>query len=108
MRADRRLYMDRHQMKLVPENSPESAFLVAATGQEIAPEMVKRLDLVIHEGRVMQASQVPAKATEPVAMAKPPVEPEPASEPEPAAEAPSIDPAPRIMPPESRRSRRRY
>jgi hypothetical protein len=64
--ADRRLYLDRSQARLVEESDPACAWLLVGKGQEIPAEKVKRLGLVVHEGRVMQASQVPApKAPEP-------------------------------------------
>ena len=105
MRADRWLYLDRSRTRLVAQNDPAVGWLLNAPGQEIAPAEVKRLGLVIHEGRVMQADQVPQPA--PAA-----VTPEPAVEttPEPPAapaSEPELDDAPPIMPPESRRRRRR-
>jgi enoyl-CoA hydratase/carnithine racemase len=57
--ADRRLYLERTGSRLVAENDPEAAFLLIAKGHEIPAADVKRLGLVVHEGRVMQASQVP-------------------------------------------------
>ena len=104
MRADRRLHLDRDQLRLVPETSPECTWLLAAKGHEIPTEMVKRLGLVMHEGRVVQADQVPQP--EPAAvMPGPAVEttPEPPAAPAPE---PADDPQP-IMPPQSRRRRRK-
>jgi hypothetical protein len=94
MKADRRLYLDRTQSRLVEEADTASAWLLAAKGQEIAPAEVKRLGLVMHEGRVMQGYPETS-----------PVMPEPAVEmtPEPPA-APEVSP---IMPSQSRRSRRK-
>jgi hypothetical protein len=66
--ADRRLYLERTGSRLVAENDPEAAFLLIAKGHEIPAVDVKRLDLVLHEGRVMQASQVPAPKAEPKAL----------------------------------------
>jgi hypothetical protein len=86
MRADRELCLDRGQSRLVEAGSVESAWVLIGKGQEIPDAEVKRLGLVMHEGRVMQASAIPAA-----------VDPEPAVE---------MTPEP-IMPPESRRSRRK-
>ncbi len=92
MRADRRLYLDRGQTALVAE--PEAAWLLAATGQEIPEAEVKRLGLVVQDGRVVQAS------AEPVV--------EMAAAPEPALEPAAAEPAPApIMPPQARRYRGR-
>lgn len=106
MIADRRLYVDRDWSRLVEENDPASAWLLAGKGQEIAAEKVRRLGLVKMDGRVMQAGQImapemPAPAEESVAygdMAAQGVSPAPAMEPE------MMEP---IMPPESRRRRRK-
>jgi hypothetical protein len=57
--ADRRLCLTRHRDRLVEENTPEAAWLLVGKGHEIPAAEVKRLGLVVHEGRVMQASQVP-------------------------------------------------
>ncbi len=95
MQADRSLHMNRSQTRLVEEQSPEAGWLLAAKGHEIPADMVKRLGLVEHDGRVVQACDVPAPEPEP--------EPEIVPEPEPEAVA---DPEP-IMPPESKRSRRK-
>ncbi len=97
MRADRRLCVDQSGTRLVEANTPESASLLIAKGREIPAEDVRRLGLVLHEGRVMQASQVPAPA--PAAVT-----------PEVAPLADIVHPAgampepTRVMPPESKRS----
>jgi hypothetical protein len=57
--ADRRLCLTRYRDRLVEENTPEAAWLLVGKGHEIPAAEVKRLGLVVHEGRVMQASQVP-------------------------------------------------
>lgn len=54
--ADRRLYRTRDG-RLVEETSPDAAFLVAATGQPIAPETVTRLGLRVVQGRVVQGDE---------------------------------------------------
>jgi hypothetical protein len=59
--ADRRLCLTRHRDRLVEENTPEAAWLLVGKGHEIPAAEVKRLGLVVHEGRVMQASQVLAE-----------------------------------------------
>jgi hypothetical protein len=102
MRADRRLCLDLSRRRLVEANTAASAFLLAAKGQDLEPEDVQRLGLVLHEGRVMQASQVPAKP-EPVVAP----EPMPAKIELDATPAAEMAPAP-ILPPQSRRSRRKY
>ena len=94
MRADRSLYLDGTRSRLVSETDPAVAWSLVGKGQEIDPGDVKRLGLVMHEGRVMQASQVPAPEPEPEATP----EPEMVEGYEPTA----------IMPPQSRRSRRKY
>ena len=91
MQADRRLYVDRDWSRLVEETDPAVAFLLAATGHEIPAEHVARLGLVAVDGRVQQASAV--AASEPVTV-------EPMSE-------DSSEPVTPILPPESRRTRRR-
>jgi hypothetical protein len=92
--ADRRLCLTRHRDRLVEENTPEAAWLLVGKGHEIPAAEVKRLGLVVHEGRVMQASQVPAPKAEPKALeslanndmmaqgVSPAPMPEPAPEPE--------------------------
>jgi hypothetical protein len=93
--------MTRDQSRLVEENTPEAAWLLAGKGQEIPREAVKRLGLVVHEGRVMQASQVPAH---------PRVEPEVLPGPEVLPEMDNTESemeSEPIMPSESRRRRRR-
>ena len=89
MQADRRLYVDRDWSRLVEETDPAVAFLLAATGHEIPAEHVARLGLVAVDGRVEQA----VLASEPVTV-------------EPMAED-SSEPVTPILPPESRRTRRR-
>jgi hypothetical protein len=54
--ADRRLYLDRSQSRLVEESDTACAWLLAGKGQEIAPEAVKRLRLETVDGRVKQRS----------------------------------------------------
>lgn len=94
MRADRHLYLDRSRTRLVGETDLEVAWMLAGKGQEIDPGEVRRLKLVVHEGRVMQQADVPAP--EPVA-----VEPEPEM-------VEGYEPNEPIMPPKVRRSRRKY
>jgi hypothetical protein len=77
-------------------------------GQEIPAEKVKRLDLVLVDGKVMQRSEaleeLAALGQEMEALLeKSPAEPEMAPEPEPEPEAPS-----QIVPPHARRRRRKY
>ena len=91
MHADRRLYVDRDWSRLVEETDPAVAFLLAATGHEIPAEHVARLGLVAVDGRVQQQS---APASEPYATDAY------------ATDVPPDAPAP-ILPPESRRTRRR-
>jgi enoyl-CoA hydratase/carnithine racemase len=100
--ADRRLCLDLSRTRLVEANTAESAFLLAGKGQEIEADEVKRLGLVVHEGRVMQASQVPEPVYEMAMEPAAEMAPEPDAEPKAEAEA-----AP-IMPSQPRRSRRRY
>jgi hypothetical protein len=96
MLADRRLYVSRDG-RLVEEADVEAAFMLAAKGHEIPAETVKRLGLCQWaDGRVMQGA-----------------EPEPASvwpdsvTDEQVAQIMDEPPEP-IMPPQSRRSRRKY
>ena len=102
MRADRRLYVDKDWTKLVPEGSAEAAFLLNAPGQDIEAEHVKRLGLEVWaDGRVMQGPE-PVIAPEP--------EPEAVVSPEPLADVvrpAGAMPEP-IMPPQSKRSRKKY
>jgi hypothetical protein len=97
MRADRRLCLDRRQERVVEANTPEAAWLLVGKGHEIPAAEVKRLGLVVHEGRVMQASQVPApQAPESVAnndMMAQGVSPAPMPEPAPEPEAKRIWPS---------------
>lgn len=52
MRADRRLYLDVSMSRLVEEC--DAAFLLVAKGHEIPAADVKRLDLRVVDGRVVQ------------------------------------------------------
>jgi hypothetical protein len=93
MRADRELCLDRGQTRLVEAGSVESAWVLIGKGQEIPDAEVRRLGLVLHEGRVMQRSAAPV--VEVLHMVD-------------AAPKPMVEVAPEpIMPPESRRSRRK-
>jgi hypothetical protein len=75
--------------------------LLAAKGQEIAPEAVKRLGLVEYEGRVRQGMPEPVVFDVPVTA----LEGEwVMQEPEPELEDAPVQ----IVPPESRRSRKKY
>ena len=89
MRADRRLYVDKDWTRLVPEGSAEAAFLLNAPGQEIEPELVKRLGLVEVDGTVQQRSVVPDAPLADVV--------------QPAGAMPEP-----ILPPQVRRSRKKY
>jgi hypothetical protein len=94
MLADRRLYVSRDG-RLVEEADVEAAFMLAAKGHEIPAETVKRLGLCQWaDGRVMQGAEPVVEAEAPVEMTPPDLMAE--DEPEP------------IMPPQSRRSRRKY
>jgi hypothetical protein len=101
MHADRRLYLDRTQSRLVGESDPECAWLLAARGHEIAAADVKRLDLrVWADGTVQQGP-------EPVVKVAPAWEPKPAVvSPEPLADVvrpAGAMPEP-IMPPQAKRT----
>jgi hypothetical protein len=100
--ADRRLCLTRHRDRLVEENTPEAAWLLVGKGHEIPAAEVKRLGLVVHGGRVMQASQVLAekalaeKAPESVAnndMMAQGVSPAPMPEPAPEPKAKTMWPS---------------
>lgn len=107
MIADRRLCLDRSQSRLVEAGSVDSAFLLAGKGQEIPAETVKALGLVRwSDGRVMQGPE-PVKVS--TANLPPEVEPEVGTgdeAPEMSVSAPPPAQA-SIMPPQSRRTRRR-
>jgi hypothetical protein len=94
MLADRRLYVSRDG-RLVEEADVEAAFMLAAKGHEIPAETVRRLGLWWHwaDGRVMQGAEPVVEVEAPVEMTPPELVAE--DEPEP------------IMPPQSRRSRRK-
>lgn len=62
LRADRRLCLDLSLSRLVEENTPEAAFLLAGTGQEIPADAVKRLDLRVRGGRVVQGPEAVTEA----------------------------------------------
>jgi hypothetical protein len=111
MIADRRLCLDRSMSRLVEESNPEAAFLLAAKGQEIAFEAVKRLGLSVRDGRVVQPSTEPEEAT-PTSEESGPVPTESVHEPAgevppevPPTDAPVEPEREPIIPPESRRSR---
>jgi hypothetical protein len=93
MLADRRLYITARGM-LVSESDPAAAYLLAGKGQEIPAEVVKRLGLRLAEGKVAQGPEPEVVESHDV----------PAASPEDASED---QPAP-VVPPESRRSRKRY
>jgi hypothetical protein len=57
MQADRRLYLDRQQTRVVEANTVEAAFLLAAKGHEIPAAVIKRLGLEMVDGRVRQPEQ---------------------------------------------------
>ena len=100
MLADRRLCLDRSQSRLVEAGTPDSAWLLAGKGQEIEPEDVKRLGLVQWgDGRVMQG---PEPVADPVPVIEP-VEVEPLAD---IVHPAGAMPEP-ILPPESRRSRKK-
>jgi hypothetical protein len=97
--------MTRDQSRLVEENTPEAAWLLAGKGQEIPREAVKRLGLVMVRGRVEQASQVMERVlAEPVAEEPMGGQPFAYEMPELESEPDVVEP---IMPSESRRRRRR-
>lgn len=75
--ADRRLCLDRSLARLVEESDPEAAFLLAAKGQEVPHDAVKRLELRLDNGRVVQgpapepAPADPPEGFEPTVIAAP-------------------------------------
>ncbi len=56
--ADRRLYLDQTQARMLEETDAEAAFLLAAKGQAIPRDAVARLQLCVAEGRVVQGNAV--------------------------------------------------
>ncbi len=85
--ADRRLYVDRSGKTLVEETDPRAAFLLAAKGQPMEFDVVTRLGLRMAEGRIVQGPEEIAPLEGIV---------------HPAGAMPEP-----IMPPESRRSRKK-
>jgi hypothetical protein len=67
--ADRRLYVTADRSRLVEDGDGAAAFLLAPPGTEIDPTDVKRLGLVVVDGKVTQA---PAEAAAPIASAEAP------------------------------------
>lgn len=63
--ADRRLWLDATQTKLVEDGDPEAAFQLAAPGYRITAAEAKRLDLHTHEGRIIQGPVPEAEAKDP-------------------------------------------
>lgn len=61
IRADRRVWTDINRERLLEEGHPDAAFLVAAEGSEILPDVAKSLDLEVSGGKVKQRG---AKAVE--------------------------------------------
>jgi hypothetical protein len=57
MIADRRLYLDRSQTRVVEASTVEAAFLLAAKGHEIPVAAITRLGLERVDGRVQQQGQ---------------------------------------------------
>lgn len=108
MRADRRLYTDKYG-KLVEE--AQADFLLAAKGHEIAPELVKHLDLrVWSDGRVMQGPEPVVEEIKAYLGVVAAPEPAPVVPDEPLADVvrpAGAMPEP-ILPPEARRSRKKY
>lgn len=93
MQADRRLYVTLDG-RLVPEHDPAAAFLLAGKGHEIPPDVVARLGLEDVDGRVQQGGPAAAEPATAEVEVEVPAEPE--------ADAPAP-----VMPPETRRYRRR-
>lgn len=88
MRADRALYLDASQTRLVTETSPESAWFLVGKGHEIPAAEVKRLGLSQwSDGRVMQGAE-PKPVPKPVAAPAPKAEPVAPAMQEPKAKAP--------------------
>lgn len=100
--AEQRLYLNADESEIVPEDSPDAAFLLAGEGCEVPPEAVERYGL-----RPKPPQPRRRKAPEPELEPEPEVEAV-AEQPEP--EGPAAEPEeekPAIYPPEVRRSRRR-
>lgn len=63
--ADRDLYLDKTETRIVEEGDPASAFQFTGKGRVIPPEDAARLGLELVDGKVVQrGAAVPAVATE--------------------------------------------
>lgn len=65
--ADRRLFLAADEMTVVEEDDPRAAFLLCGPGATLHVPDVRRLRLVVEDGRVVQAaaSAIEAKAAVP-------------------------------------------
>jgi hypothetical protein len=68
--ADRRLYINAANTRLVEDGDPSAAFLLAGEGGRIAKGDVQRLGLELMDGRVVQAPLETAEVVAPVETAE--------------------------------------
>lgn len=65
-RSDRRLYVNSDRTAVVPEGSPEAAFLLVGEGGEVDDAEAKRLGLLDSHGRKQPLGEPETEPDEPV------------------------------------------